>query len=378
MGSLPFLRFFRAFGLLASAACATAAHAQTPPDAPQLEMRISLWSMSGSGRTDLLRRAHPDGDIATWLDAGDPVVTFAGGGRAWSGVLVVRLSLSPDGRMTGCEMPELPELPHGLRPEAVAGLCERLAPHVRYRPALTAEGQRVEDSARLLIRSARYRAADAAAMPLIRAAPLPPAPPVPRPGPGWPPLVSLTPARLVGGLALLEGGGDAPEATASPWTGVEVQLGETGAVLTCRTINSSGDAAFDDQACAAARRADYALNGATVASDRRVYLLLVRQAGRLRALPQARSGRASPVLESRSAIAMAAEWAARPWPRVFVTIDTDGSPTDCRINETAGDDAVDLAACEMIRRAARFTPARDSLDRPTPGSVFLAELPAGH
>lgn len=364
------LRFLSSAGcaalILAAGPPGGSAEAQTVSAAPPVETRISLWSESDwRGRNDLLRRARPDGDMAGWMAATDPLIAFVSE-PAWNGVVVLSMTLSPEGRLTGCE---IPTQPHDLPPEAVAGLCDRLAPQVRYHPALTADGERVGDRVRFLIRSGQYLTSSN--LPLIRAEPLPPAPPAPMPGPGWPPLVSLTPARLVDGLPLLEGGGDAPEAAGTPWAGIEVQLGPTGAVAGCRTINSSGDARFDQQACAAARRAGYALNGATSERDRRVYLLIVRQGGVLRALPQSRTGRSQPVPEEAARAEMAAAWGERRWPRVFVSVGAAGTPTDCRINESSGEDGLDVEACLLVRRTARFAPARDSLGRATAGSLFL-------
>lgn len=376
MGSLSFPRLTGASSIAAAALLATSASAgaQTPAaPRPDVETRISLWSLNGAGgRNDLLRRARPEGDITTWMTPGDPLIARLGAEPAWSGVLVVLLTLSPEGRASACE---IPTLPYDLPAEAVEGLCERLVPRVRYRPALTAAGEPVEDHARFLIRSSQYLRQDAASLPMIRAEPLPPSPPVPMPGPGWPPLVSLKPARLTGGLELVHGGGDSPDARSTPWAGIEVQLNASANVAECRSVASSGDARFDQQACAVARRADYALNGGASESERRVYLLIVRQDEALRALPQSRSGRSLPVMDPGREAALAAEWAGRPWPRVFVSVDADGVPTDCRINESAGDDALDVAACHAVRRLARFAPARDSLDRPTQGSAFVERLP---
>lgn len=368
--------WFSFSGFAAATAIFVGGMAQSAPPPIQIETRVSLWSMSDyGGRNDLLRRAKPQGDIVQWMDESDPLVARVLAMPNWSGVVSVRLTLGPDGRAIACEVAEPP---YGLQPEAVVGLCERLAPGVRYRPALTADGEATEDRVRILIRFSQYRRDDAATMPMIRAEPPPPSPPAPMAGPGWPPLVSPGKARLAGGLGLLEGGGGSPLATAAPWAGIEVQLDESGTVAGCRIVASSEDQRHNQQACVAARRADYALDGATSQRERRLYLLIIQENGRLKALPHVRSGRIAPVLEPDSGAALAAEWAGRPWPRVFVSVDVAGAPTDCRINESSDDDAIDVAACQTVRRLARFSPARDSLDRPAQGSLFMPPPPAPH
>ena len=47
-----------------------------------------------------------------------------------------------------------------------------------------------------------------------------------------------------------------------------------------------------------------------------------------------------------------------------VTIGTDGRVTDCQITSSSGHSDLDAAACENIRRRARFTPATDSDGQP--------------
>lgn len=375
-GGAIFMGLFAFSGVTAAMAIVIGGAAQSAPVPAQIETRVSLWSMSDyGGRNDLLRRAKPHGDIVQWLDESDPLVARVLAMPNWSGVISARMTLGPNGRATACEVAEPP---HGLQPEAVAGLCERLAPRVQYRPALTAEGEAAEDRVRVLIRFSQYRLEDAARMPMIRAEPLPPSPPAPMVGPGWPPLVAPGNARLAGGLALLEGGGDSPSAMAAPWAGIEVQLDESGAASNCRIIASSEDSRHNQQACVAARRANYALDGATSQRDRRLYLLVVRENEQLRTLPHVRGGRSAPILDPASATALATEWAGRAWPRIFVSVDASGAPTDCRINESSGDDVIDVEACQTVRRLARFSPARDGLDRPAPGSLFMPAPSAPH
>lgn len=370
-----------AAGLLAMALIAGSARpgsAQTPAPSPSLneaalDVRINVWSQADwRGRSDLLRRAAPAGDISRWIETDDPLIVWMRGQSGWTGVVTALLNVSADGESIGCA---LAPLPFGLPEQATVGLCDRIMPKARYRPALTLEGSPTSDGVRFTIRGGTYRKEDAANMPIVRAEPLPPSPPAPFVGPGWPPLFGLPPARLTGGLPLLQGGGDAAEAGSSPWAGLEVQLDSSGAPSACQAIASSGDSRFDQAACAAARRATYRLNDTTTRGSR-VYMLIVQQAGELRALPQSRGRRTSPVINPTAAEALAAEWKGRGrWPRVYVSVDAAGSVTDCRINESSGDDALDLQACQMMRRLSGLTPARDVLDRPTPGSLLVERLP---
>ena len=51
-----------------------------------------------------------------------------------------------------------------------------------------------------------------------------------------------------------------------------------------------------------------------------------------------------------------------------VTVGTDGKVADCQVTSSSGHGDLDAAACENIRRRARFTPAMDGEGNPTTGS----------
>jgi periplasmic protein TonB len=51
-----------------------------------------------------------------------------------------------------------------------------------------------------------------------------------------------------------------------------------------------------------------------------------------------------------------------------VTVGPDGKVTDCQITSSSGHADLDAAACDNIRRRARFTPAMDGDGNPTTGS----------
>jgi len=47
-----------------------------------------------------------------------------------------------------------------------------------------------------------------------------------------------------------------------------------------------------------------------------------------------------------------------------LTIGTDGRVVSCTITRSTGNSALDSATCNVLRRRARFTPARDSNGNP--------------
>ena len=51
-----------------------------------------------------------------------------------------------------------------------------------------------------------------------------------------------------------------------------------------------------------------------------------------------------------------------------VTVGPDGKVTDCSVTSSSGHGDLDAAACDNIRRRARFTPAMDGEGNPTTGS----------
>ena len=61
--------------------------------------------------------------------------------------------------------------------------------------------------------------------------------------------------------------------------------------------------------------------------------------------------------------------AARAWPRggrvfVAVRVQLDGRATDCKINRSSGNRAIDADTCRLVQAKVRFTPARDAQGRP--------------
>ena len=54
---------------------------------------------------------------------------------------------------------------------------------------------------------------------------------------------------------------------------------------------------------------------------------------------------------------------------VTVKVNTDGSPTNCRIARTSGDSSIDSLMCDLTLRYVRFDPARDDTGHPVAQDV---------
>jgi len=71
-----------------------------------------------------------------------------------------------------------------------------------------------------------------------------------------------------------------------------------------------------------------------------------------------------------SAQAASAEGTAR----ASLTIGTDGRVTGCSITQSTGNGALDAATCSILRRRAKFVPARDSNGNPTTDTVSTPSI----
>jgi protein TonB len=54
---------------------------------------------------------------------------------------------------------------------------------------------------------------------------------------------------------------------------------------------------------------------------------------------------------------------------VTIKVNTDGSPSNCRIARTSGDGAIDALMCQLTVRYVRFRPALDDRGRPVPQDI---------
>ncbi|MBC7985639.1 MAG: energy transducer TonB, partial [Sphingomonadaceae bacterium] len=56
-----------------------------------------------------------------------------------------------------------------------------------------------------------------------------------------------------------------------------------------------------------------------------------------------------------------------------LSVGADGRVADCQITSSSGSSRLDQTACQMLRRRARFTPARDAAGNPTT-SVYTSSV----
>jgi protein TonB len=54
---------------------------------------------------------------------------------------------------------------------------------------------------------------------------------------------------------------------------------------------------------------------------------------------------------------------------VTIKVNTDGSPSNCRVARTSGDGAIDALMCQLTVRYVRFRPALDDRGRPVPQDI---------
>jgi protein TonB len=60
--------------------------------------------------------------------------------------------------------------------------------------------------------------------------------------------------------------------------------------------------------------------------------------------------------------------------RASLTIGPDGRVTGCNITQSSGNGALDSATCNILRRRAKFTPARDSNGNPTSDTIATPSI----
>lgn len=346
---------------LATVLTATPADAQAPaptadrPRHPAVRLLSQSPARPAQADVHLLRRAQPDGDPRDWLSADDPVVqSFIAAGPNGVTRATVRLEVTGDGSIADCRAET--ESSAGLG----AGLCEALAGRARLIPALNAAGQRIADS---FVLSASFEWILVPPRRLVDFAMVAARPPSLD---TWPPPYGQ-PGMTASHLALLPGGGDAPEAYATPWAGTRLQVVRTtrGATIQCEIAASSGDAGFDTRACNAVRAADFRLQAETAP------LLFVEAEGRPHALlPVNRSAQEPrPLPVAREAL-QALSLASLERLSLRLEVDRSGAVTGCTINRTSGQDADDIEACRLALAGARFEPAEDIFGRPRAGLLY--------
>lgn len=74
--------------------------------------------------------------------------------------------------------------------------------------------------------------------------------------------------------------------------------------------------------------------------------------------------------------------AIRAWPRnarvyVQVRVQVDGRATDCKVNRSSGNPAIDADTCRLVEAKVRFNPARDEKGRPQVDWYGYVQFPVG-
>lgn len=354
-GQVSILAVIALLPLALQDAASSSATAPTPaPPLPERHPVIRLLSQvpvlpaeTEPGGAALLRRAQPAGDARDWLLPDDPVVQrfLAGTDSARAGV---RLEVAADGTVSDC------------KPEAGAAegygpaICQALDGRATFLPALDQTGTRLPDAYILTANFQWIRVQPRRFVEYELTAARPPS------LDAWPPPYG-TPQMQATGLRLLPGGGGAPEAMNSPWAGARLKtvIADGAAYLGCEITASSGDAAFNQRACATAEEGTYRLPHPWAS------VLFVQAQGRPHAVLPVHRGPVAPTAGSDATAALAtlpAEALSRL--RLQLEIDDEGRPTHCTVRQSSGSDELDLAACRLTRENVRFVPGQDIFGRP--------------
>lgn len=355
-----------ALGLALPAAAQTARErAATYP-----AVNIEQWGNDESPDPSRLRRASAGDSVRDWFTLEDPEIQtqVLYGGQGYS-TASLRLEITPGGRVSGCRV----TWSNGDA-RWPTGLCDRIRERARFRPAIDVDGAPVGDVVQITV---DYNTSSRPRSPLVQIGSGAPPVVVPVERPSWPPVPG--PRASVSGLDRLRGGPDAPEASGAPWAGVTVHPAKTGTSVFCEVSASSGDADFDRRACAAAEAGGYNFSFLHP-SRRRIGLLFVLQDDTPRALLPLESTSGANI-EHQSLAAIADQLIADGHDldtglRVFVTAGPNGRAVRCEVTRSSGSDALDVAACRLIRKDARFTIARDVFGRPVEDGMPITFPPA--
>ena len=363
-----------AAGLVISGVVVTGtALAQTlPAPAPPAEPYRAIIVQAFAGEAtqwqapppDLIRRTKADGDPATWLRETDaPIATWRKGTETASFTLV--LDISAEGRVSGCA---LEPRQAAQAPAWALQLCPPLAQRARLVPALRADGTRMPDKFIYSIGfqfSTRYPARSGQLISSFGLAPVPPPssdfePQLKSwpPSGGWLTYAAKQPAYK---LPVEQPGG--PPLT-GPAVGLVVADPRSGDPE-CRVVLSSGDAKLDDKACAHARKKLKPQWADTVRFPMRRWALLLSPDGKgFRVITPNRDTVKRAQIDPAEVARLGRLWrpVAGGTARVGLggKLGADGKPVNCRIYESAGDDAADTAACRLFVTEAKVSPASDA------------------
>lgn len=317
----------------------------------------------------LLNRDAPPSDAApfpAWLRSGE---------ARRSAEVTLNLVIAADGTILSCraaqvEAHEYAEQYKRTKVPADAALGNQACALVRatrkFRPAIDAEGKRIEAPMAVAVHYKRERYDMLA----------PPAPPPPSRFLGtapwgnvtpWPPRyfldapVSFAVPKFKNYLS------DSKDLPKQAMVGAVIDLANTGQVVRCDARVPSGDKRLDDATCAALLTVNGGPNRWGV---RGLPVEVMWQGSKAKA--QIAGAQTLPNLAAPIIVPPEQRPANPPkWPvRLRVLLDPQGKPTSCTVIGPSDVDALDAAACKLARQA-QFTPAKDGFGRPAVSGVDL-------
>ncbi|WP_310533336.1 energy transducer TonB [Novosphingobium sp.] len=317
----------------------------------------------------LLNRDAPPAGIdqfPAWLRSGE---------ARRSAEVTLNLVIAADGTIVSCKAARVDAYEHAeqfkrtkISADSALGdqACTMVRASRKFRPAIDAEGKRIEAPMAVAVYYKRERYDMLA----------PPAPPPPSRYLGtvrwgdtkaWPPRYYLDAPVSFAAPKFKDFLTDTKNLPQKAMVGVVMDLANTGQAVRCDVRVPSGDKQLDDSTCAALLTVNATPNRWGV---RGLPVEVTWQGSKAKALlagPQTLPNLAATVVippEQRPA--SPPRWGMR----VLVVLDPQGKPTSCTVSGTSDDDALDAASCKLARQA-RYTPGKDGFGRPAPGGVDL-------
>lgn len=317
---------------------------------------------------EMIRRAAAKDDPASWLKESDAPIA------AWLKTetiekVTLELAVGTNGRVTECK-----SAPRSWEraPVWADQLCALLIRRAQFIPALREDGMPMADRFIFTANFQFSRNMARGSGPLIVSYGLSPAPPPPSDTNArlmsWPPsgywIRSVT-SQPTFKLSVERPGG---AALTGPAIGVVIADPKSGDPE-CRVVLSSGDAKLDAKACDFVRKKLKPQWADTVRFPIRRWPLLLSPEGKgYRAITPDSAAIQWLRVEPAELARLNALWqpsaAGAKVVRLAGALGPDGRPTGCRVFESSGSDAADVAACRLFRNEARFTPASDAFGQP--------------
>lgn len=320
---------------------------------------------------EMIRRAAAKDDPASWLKETDAPIA------AWLKTetienVTLELAVGTSGRVTECK-----SAPRSWErtPPWADQLCALLIRRAAFIPALREDGQPMADRFIFTASFQFSRNMARGSGPLVVSYGLSPAPPPPPPpGDTNPRLMSWPPSgywiRSVAREPAFKLPVERPTgaALAGPAIGVVIADPKSGDPE-CRVVLTSGDAKLDQKACDFARKKLKPQWADTVRFPVRRWPLLLSPEGKdFRAITADENAIRRLRVEPGELARLNALWqpsaAGARVVRMAGPLGPDGRPTRCRVFESSGSDAADVAACRLFRSEAKFALAQDAFGQP--------------